>query len=399
MKTDIRQAYNDFFTEEKYEAFLHDLNTHFDHKITFRVAETPIFIPKTFTAKLMEASESIKEVLMRPDLKEITKDAVPPKYNVPAENSHPLFIVVDFAVCKDENGELSPQMIEFQGCPSLYCYQDWVAGKYRKHFPVIPDSYNHLANQLDSATYINHLKEAILGDKKPENTILLEVDPMNQNTAIDFLCHEELIGIKAVCLTDIIKEGRKLYYMRDGVKTPIHRIYNRTIFDDLVNRSDLDPEYKLTQDVDVEWAGHPNWFFRVSKYTMPFIDSPFVPKTYFLNEIEEIPQDLENYVLKPLFSFAGAGVIFDVTQADIDAIDEEEKSNYILQKKVTYAPVVQAPDGLVKCEIRMLYIWPEGHKEPMLVTNLARLSRGKLIGVKYNKDKTWVGGSICFFES
>jgi hypothetical protein len=399
MQTYIRQAYNDFFTEEKYQAFLHDLNTHFDHEITFRVAETPIFIPQTFTSKLMEASESIKEVLMRPDLKEITKDAVPPKYNVPAENSHPLFIVVDFAVCKDENGELSPQMIEFQGCPSLYCYQDWVAGKYRKHFPVIPDSYNHLANQLDSATYINHLKEAILGDKKPENTILLEVDPMNQNTAIDFLCHEELIGIKAVCLTDIIKEGRKLYYMRDGVKTPIHRIYNRTIFDDLVNRSDLDPEYKLTQDVDVEWAGHPNWFFRVSKYTMPFIDSPFVPKTYFLHELEEIPQDLENYVLKPLFSFAGAGVIFDVTQADIDAIEEEEKSNYILQKKVTYAPVVQAPDGLVKCEIRMLYIWPEGHKEPMLVTNLARLSRGKLIGVKYNKDKTWVGGSICFFES
>ena len=132
---------------------------------------------------------------------------------------------------------------------------------------------------------------------------------------------------------------------------------------------------------------------------MPFIDSPFVPKTYFLHELEEIPQDLENYVLKPLFSFAGAGVIFDVTQADIDAIEEEEKSNYILQKKVTYAPVVQATDGLVKCEIRMLCIWPEGHKEPMLVTNLARLSRGKLIGVKYNKDKTWVGGSICFFES
>lgn len=398
MKQEIRKAYNDFFTEEKYQAFLDDLNSHFGHTIQFRVAETPIFIDRKFTNKLMDASREIKAVLTRPDLKEITKDAVPVRYNVPAENEHPLFIVVDFAVCEGEDGELIPQMIEFQGCPSLYGYQHWVAGKYRKHFPVIPDNWNHLANKLTAEAYLKLLKEAILGNQSMENTILLEIDPINQNTSIDFLCHEELLGIQSVCLTDIIKEGRKLFYMRDGVKTPIQRIYNRTIFDDVVNRHDLDPDYKLTQEVDVEWAGHPNWFFRVSKYTMPFIDSPYVPKTYFLHELEEIPTDLENYVLKPLFSFAGSGVIFDVTQADIDAIPMEERSNFILMKKVTYAPVVQAPDGKVKCEIRMLYIWPEGRDQPMLVTNLARLSRGKLIGVKYNKDKTWVGGSVCFFE-
>jgi len=399
MKHPVRKAYNDYFTEEKYKAFLHDLDTHFNHPISFRVAETPIFVDRGFTDKLMEASKSIKEVLTRPDLKEITKDAVPAQYNVPAENDHPLFIVVDFAVCEGEDGNLTPQMIEFQGCPSLYCYQDWVAKKYRKHFPVIPENYNHLANQLRSEEYISLLKEAILGDQAPENTILLEVDPYNQNTAIDFLCHEEALGIKAICLTEIIKEGRKLFYMREGVKTPIHRIYNRTIFDDLVNRTDLDPAFKLTQEVDVEWAGHPNWFFRVSKYTMPYIDSPFVPKTQFLDQVKEIPTDLENYVLKPLFSFAGSGVVFDVSPEDIHSIPMEERGGYILQKKVKYAPVIEAPDGLVKCELRMLYIWPEGHEEPMLVTNLARLSRGKLIGVKYNKDKTWVGGSICFFES
>jgi hypothetical protein len=293
---------------------------------------------------------------------------------------------------------LIPQLIEFQGCPSLYGYQDWVAGKFRKHFPVIPENFNHLANRLDSETYFDMLRNAILGEHAPENTILLEVDPFSQNTAIDFLVHKEKIGIEPVCITDIIKEGRKLYYMREGVKTPIHRIYNRTIFDDLVNRHDLDPEYKLTQEVDVEWAGHPNWFFRVSKYTMPFIDSIYVPKTEFLSEVKQLPEDLENYVLKPLYSFAGSGVIFDLEEADIEAIPEEKRHEYILQRKVTYEPVVQAPDGMVKCEIRLLYIWPEGDPEPTLVTNLARLSRGKLIGVKYNKDKTWVGGTIGFFE-
>jgi hypothetical protein len=193
------------------------------------------------------------------------------------------------------------------------------------------------------------------------------------------------------------KDGRKLYYINDeGKRIDIKRIYNRIIFDELFGRKDLKREFYFKDDVDVHWVGHPNWFFRISKSTLPLFKSKYVPKSYILSELKEIPKDLQNYVLKPLYSFSGSGVIFHVTQADIDSI--EDKSNFILQEKVTYSPVVQSPDGLVKCEIRMLSIWEEGTEKPIILNNLARLSKGELIGVKFNKDKTWVGGSVGFFE-
>jgi hypothetical protein len=186
--------------------------------------------------------------------------------------------------------------------------------------------------------------------------------------------------------------------MRNGVKTEIKRIYNRVIFDEFSRRTDLKCQFNLTEDIDVEWAGHPNWFFRVSKYVMPFLDSPYVPQSRFLSDVHEIPTDLENYVLKPLFSFSGTGVKFHVTRQDIDEIPAEERAGFMLQRKVKYEPVLQAPDGLVKVEVRLLYFWEPQNEKPELVVNLSRLSRGEMIGVKFNRDKTWVGGNVCFFE-
>jgi hypothetical protein len=199
-----------------------------------------------------------------------------------------------------------------------------------------------------------------------------------------------------VCITEVRKEGRQLYYERDGRRIPIRRIYNRIIFDELERYPDLQTEFRLTDDVDVTWVGHPNWFFRISKYTLPLLSSPYIPPSYYLDQLETYPDDLENYVLKPLFSFAGAGVKLDVTAAELDAI--QDKGNYLLQRKVQYEPVIQSPDGLVKCEIRMLYVWPEAGARPTLITNLARLSRGAMIGVDFNKNKDWVGGTVGLFE-
>ena len=108
---------------------------------------------------------------------------------------------------------------------------------------------------------------------------------------------------------------------------------------------------------------HPNWFYRISKYTLPFIRHPYVPKTFFLNEIKEPPADLENYVLKPLFSFAGQGVVIDVTSKDIDNVRDPE--NWILQRKVKYADVIQTPDIPAKCRDKNFYFWKEGAARPV----------------------------------
>lgn len=396
----LRQAYNEAFSPEKYRAFLDTIDHDLPGQLDFRVAETPVFVPKVLTDKIFEACNDIVSVIMREDFKELTERAIPAEQRVPNEppDSHTEFLAVDFAVCRDEvSGELTPQLIELQGFPSLSAFQPYLADQFRAHFPI-PDTLSHLFHSVDTAGYIAELRRLIVGDCDPEEVILLEIYPKGQKTRIDFALTEKYIGVAAVSLTDIKKDGRQLFYEKDGRLIRIKRIYNRLIFDDLQNFPGLQTEFHLTDDVDVEWIGHPNWFFRISKYTLPLLKSPYVPPSYYLSDLSEYPADLNNYVLKPLFSFAGSGVKLHITSADLDAIPAEQRTGYLIQRKVRYEPVVQAPDGLIKCEIRMLFTWPKGDDKPTLVTNLGRLSRGEMIGVRFNKDFDWVGGTVGFFE-
>ena len=393
----IRQQFNTNFTSEKYEAFLKELNAVHPGAIEFRVAETAIYVSKDFTRKILDACESIVDIIIDPRFKELTKNAIPKNLQVPGENDHSHFIAFDFGICINEEGEYEPQLIEMQGFPTLFAYEVLLDDIYRKHFEV-QGNYSAYLGGHDKESYIKLLKEIILGDHDPENVILLEIFPHQQKTRIDFYCTQDYTGIQPVCLTELIKEGKKLYYLNDGKKTEIKRIYNRVIFDDLFQQSpEVQEKGKLLFDnLEVEWVPHPAWFYRISKYTLPLIRHPYVPPTFFLHEIKELPGDLENYVLKPLFSFAGQGVVIDVTKEDIEKVKDPE--NWILQRKVKYADVIETPDIPAKAEIRIFYFWKDGEARPVPANNLARLSKGKMIGVRYNKDKEWVGGSLCFFE-
>lgn len=395
MIPELRHAFNAAFSPQRHQDFLATIEHDLPGLLGFRLAESPIFVPAALRAKLVQAGEDIIAVLVAPDFKERTQQAVPAHLQVPHENAHTSMLAIDYAVCRNAEGELEPQLIELQGFPSLYALQDYLAHDFRQHYPI-PDAVSHLFNVADSTAYFAELRRLLIGDAEPEQVILLELFPEKQKTRIDFELTRRHLGIEAVCLTQIRKEGRQLYYERDGRRIAIRRIYNRLIFDELAQYPDLQTEFSLTDDVDVQWVGHPNWFFRISKFTMPLLHSPFVPPSYYLSDLTTYPADLENYVLKPLFSFAGSGVRLDVTPADLDAI--ADKHNYLLQRKVQYEPVIQSPDGLVKCEIRMLYVWHEDEVRPRLLTNLSRLSRGAMIGVDFNKNKDWVGGTVCYFE-
>ncbi len=393
----IRKQYNEAFTEEAYHAYLADLNSKHPGAIEFRIAETPIFIDKAFKNKVLSACESIVDVITSYNFKTLSSQAIPENVRVPNENEHTDFIAFDFGICENASGELEPQLIEMQGFPTLFGYQIWHDEVTRRHFHI-PDHYATYLNGFNRETYIQFLQEIITDGLPAENVILLEILPHQQKTKIDFYCTSDYIGIPIVCLTELIQEGRKLFYEKDGRKIEIKRIYNRIIFDDLQQQSAAIQEKGkiLLADLDVAWAPHPNWFYRISKFTLPFIDHPYVPKTRFLNEITTLPDDLENYVLKPLFSFAGQGVVIDVTKEDIEKVTDQE--NWILQRKVKYADVISTPDIPAKAEIRIFYFWKKGAARPVATNNLARLSKGKMIGVRYNKDKEWVGGSLAYFE-
>lgn len=393
----IRQHYNAQFTQERYEAFLQDLYSQFDHIPGFRIAETPVFIPAALREQIFEACHQITEAILRPDFKQMTEPSLEGNNRVPGEDAHTTFLQMDFGLCEGADGQITPKLIEVQGFPSLYFYQHIVAGLYRKHFDI-PSTVHHLFNDYTPESYVQLLRDVIIGDADPKETVLIDIEPFKQNTQIDFHATRKVLGIHVACVSDLYKRGKSLFYKDDqGKEIQVKRIYNRVIFDELVQRTDLDLKFSFNDDLDVKWVGHPNWFFRISKFTMPYLKCDYMPKTMFLDQVKEIPSDLENYVLKPLYSFSGAGVVFHVTPQDIAAV--KDPSQYILQEKVKYVPVIKTVDGdAVKVEVRIMLIWPDDADRPIIVNNLARLSKGEMIGVKFNKNKTWVGGSVGFYE-
>lgn len=396
MIQNLRDDFNSRFTLEKYQEVQQTIEMKYGVKPNFRVAESPFFIPEILKERLLEACEEINKTILRPDIKAITQNAL---YNetlvVPNEDDHTTFLQMDFGVTLDENGDPMPKLIEVQGFPSVYFFQYIVSKVYQETYNI-PENYTCYFDNRSPETYKKLMREIIIGNSDPKEVILLEIEPEKQTTYIDMVATSKELGLKVVCLTEVFKKGKKLYYKDDkGENQEVKKIYNRVIFDELEQRPDLKLQFSFMDDLDVEWIGHPNWFYRISKFILPYMQSKYVPETHFLNELDSVPDDLENYVLKPLFSFAGAGVIIDVSREDIQNI--EDKSNYILQRKVNYEPVLRSPAEPVKVEIRLLMVWPKGTEKPFPVTNLVRLSKGKMIGVKYNKDKDWVGGSVGFF--
>jgi hypothetical protein len=395
MNSKYRQLFNDNFTVEKYNAFIDDINADFDYQVTFRIGETSFFITNELKAQLLDGCQQVIDFIKRDDFKSLTDRALELNRKVPNEDQHTTFLAIDFGIC-EENGEIVPKLIEVQGFPSLFNFQYHLSQKFVSHYPFLSELTPFL-NGLNPTSYLKLIEEVICNDFPKEHVILLEIEPEKQNTKIDFYyCHSD-IGIPIVCVTELYQKGKQLFYKNEkGVEILVKRIYNRVIFDELDLRTDLQLNFDFSSDIDVEWAGHPNWFFRISKFILPYLKGKYFIETTLLSDLKEIPNDLENYVLKPLFSFSGSGVIFHVKREDIDAVTE--KDLYILQKKVHYKPIIQSPDGLVKAEVRLLAVWKKDAPSPTLVTNLVRLSRGEMIGVKFNKDKDWVGGTVGMFE-
>jgi hypothetical protein len=396
----LRQRYNAAFTEARYAAFTAELNQAVYWPVDFRVAESPLFLDAPTTGELVRASDDIVRQLTKPEFRQHAVTAIPAGLTVPNETPWPHFLAVDFALCHDAAGQVRPQLIELQGFPTVACWQALLARTYKNYFPEIPADYTSFFGGLDENGYLTALRRAMLGDCPAENTVLLEIEPDQQKTRVDFACTHAMIGIRPLCVTKVLKRGKKLFYHSSGREVPIHRIFNRVIFDELL-RKNPPMQFSFFDDLDVQWAGHPNWYFRISKHTLPFLKSPYVPDCRFVSEFavggalrpDSLPADLENYVCKPLYSFAGLGVDITPTREKIAAI--VNPAEWLLQRKVNYAPVMDTPDGPAKAEVRLIYAG-DGTGMPRLVNHLVRLTKGAMHGVDFNKGRTWVGASAGF---
>ncbi len=409
MIASIRQKFNTAFTEEVYQNYLAALNTPFPGALDFSVAETPIFIDKVFIQKVLSTGDYVNQVIQSDRFNSITEPSLKNIPHFPNETALPQCIVMDFAIAINEQNELVPALIELQGFPSLFAYEVLQDECIRKTY-TIPAGYSPYLNGYTKEKYMHHLETILKGDilidkdldtlkNSHKHTVLLEILPHQQKTRIDFYCTEKYFNIPIVCITELFIEENYLFYERAGKKIKIDRIYNRIVLDELKNQTkEIQEKGALLQNnLEVEWVTHPHHFFRISKFLLPFLNHPYIPKTQFVNQLTETPTALDTYILKPLFSFAGQGVIIDISAADIENI--KDPSAWILQEKVEYANCIETPTGPAKAELRLYYFWDEDKKEYIATMNLSRLSKGKMIGVNYNKTATWVGGSLAYFET
>ncbi len=416
MLRQFRQSFNQAWSPERYRAFLEALDRRCGTRVRFRVSETPCFFPQALVQQCAAAgAEMLEQLLGDPEYRRVSEGAIPAEFKVLREDARPLFAAVDFGVVRNAAGALEPRLVEIQGFPSLYCFQLAMAEQFVESYGL--DSRLRLiAGGSSVEEYERALRRAVVGEEDPASVVLLEIDPLEQKTLPDFLLTEKTLGVRAVNIREVTQEGNRLFYAREGKRIPIRRIYNRAIVDELV-RKNVQLPFRFTADLEVDWAGHPNWFFRISKFSIPFLQHSLVPRTRFLDQVERLPGDLENYVLKPLYSFAGLGVLVGPAQADLDAIPREQRRNYILQERMRFEPCIATPHGATQAEIRVLYIdravsrktagvdaargteQTEGASanDPLQQWELGpliiRMGRGKMMGVDHNRDLEWVGAS------
>lgn len=387
------------FTEEsfsmtKYEALRTQLQTQLGCSIEFRMFETPVLVSDELRDAI--ASSAIALVMQSADeeYKKKTAYSIAPEYNVPAQDEHTMFAVVDFAITQ-ENGKYVPKLIELQGFPSLFGYQALLADAFHAIYPELSNFRSTFAG-LERESYIELLSKAILNGHHPDNTALVEYNPYNQKTLPDFMATQQLIGVAPTDIREIINNDGTLFHKRGGAIVPLRRIYNRAIVDELEDNNVVLP-FNWNDKLNVEWAGHPNWYFQLSKYSLPFLNHHSVPHTEFLDKISEIPKDLDKYVLKPLFAFAGKGVNVNPTPADIDAIPFDQRDKWVLMEKIDYADCLYTPLGMNKLEIRCMLIWLPDSPEPIPTVSLVRTGRGTMMGARFNNTE-WTGATCCFFD-
>ncbi len=388
----LRDQFNARFTPEKYRRLLEVLAERCGTPVKFRVCETPCFLPQALLEQMCQYGKELIQQLNSIEYRKLSTEAIPDEFRVPHEPPKPIFVQVDFGVVRDREGRLQPKLVELQGFPSLYAYQPMLCQTYGEIFDL-DVNLKYLLGGLDWEGYKKLLRRAIVGNHDPQHVILMEIDPLHQKTLPDFLLTEKLLGIKTVSMTDVKKVGKFLFYESQGKRIPIARIYNRAIVDEMVRR-DLKTAFRLTDEIEVEWAGHPNWFFRMSKFSLPHLRHECVPRSWFLDRVERAPADVENYVLKPLFSFAGLGVVINLKPEDLAAIPKADRCQYILQERMPFEPVVPTPFGGNKAEVRIMYIWLE---ELLPVLTIIRMGRGLMMGVDHNRNMEWVGSSAGFY--
>jgi hypothetical protein len=409
----LRSDFNARFRPEAFRNLRHSLDAIARTRVAFPIAETPCFFPQSLLDEMARIGADLTlRLVSDPAYLARSLAAIPERWRAADQNAHPHFLTADFGLVRNADGSLAPRLVEMQAFPSVFGFQFASCEGYRTAFGLDP-SLHYLFGGLDESAYWKLLTRTIVAGHDPETVVLIDVDPANQKTLPDFHITADRLGIPIVDIADLQPidaaskspgQLRRLAYPSGKKLVPIRRIYNRAIVDELV-RKQIPLQFDYRESFDVEWAGHPNWYFHVSKFSIPFLDHPAVPRAFFLDQLyrdaalrDRFEFGRDAWILKPLFSFAGQGIQFAPTDADLAAIPPAQRTSYILQERVTFVPVIDTPFGPTQAEIRILYVWPDRASLTPLIS-LVRLGRGQMMGVDHNRGQSWVGASAAFFST
>ena len=392
----FRTAYNQSYTPETFLEYRRRLEER-SGPVEFPLAETPLFLSPELSDALAREARAIVQQLQSPDNLAQQQKAIPERVFAPGMDTLPNTLQVDFALVEGANGNIEGRLVELQAFPSLYAIETLMAEAWRETLstrPGLAGDWTCFLGGLGDAEAHELMRSTIVGDAAPEETVLVDIHPESQKTWPDFVATKRLFGVDTVCLTKLKKDGRTLLREKGGKWIPVRRFYNRVVFDEL-ERKNVALPFSWRDELDLTWCSHPNWYWVWSKYSLPLLKHPWVPEARYVKDVDFESEDLSDLVLKPLFSFSGGGVVLDVTKEALRAIPESERGNYLLQRRFHYADAFRTPEGApVKAEVRVMLLRPPGAADLVPLICLIRLSRGRMLGVDFNKGLNWVGGTV-----
>lgn len=234
-------------------------------------------------------------------------------------------LTIDFAVVSVDGGKADLKLIEAQAyAATLHAMLDFEE-----------EAGGGVLGGLTVKQRKSILDREILGNFKPNETIMLSHDINKLSTKFDFTIAKK--SIEPLSLGDLFIEDGKLFYIKDGIRQCVKRIYSRIILSDL-NTDELHFFRNILSIKDVSWFNHYTWYHKINKSHINDISHKAKLRQYSLDEAGAL--NLENTVLKAKDGHSGSGVIVSPSYRHLSGID---KDAHFLQEKVSYAECFTPP--------------------------------------------------------
>ena len=344
----LRHDFNTRFRPETFRTLLHSLDAIARTHVAFPVAETPCFFPASMLDEMSRIGIDLTLQLVNdPDYLARSLAAIPEAWRAADQNAHPHFLTADFGLVREHSGRLAPRLVEMQAFPSVFGFQWAVSEAYRSAFSLDP-SLRYLLGGLDESQFWKLLARTIVAGHDPETVVLIDVDPANQKTLPDFHITADRLGIRIVDIAalEVLDPSRDSPTQLDRVSataitaasfpfaastiapsstsssagkspssstTASPSTLNGPAIPTGISTSASSPSPSST----IPPFRPPSSSTTGSESSAPASKSARGPKE---SPRDRLPADRDRLILKPLYSFAGQGILFAPTDDQLAAI-------------------------------------------------------------------------------